>query len=195
MSPMDEQGWDDDVAEPTKALVGTLAVLTRGWAKGVALVAALCLLGVVASSCLLLSKFASVGSIDVVTGLSWTPAALRALLLLLIAGFCCVPVSVARAPAAVSSACGELNEKLNAIRLKEMSFKSGRGEKRMLLLNLQELERAISNVNRGQGLGFELLGVVLDDAKLSRAVAMGWSVLFFLAPFVLATYQGQLETQ
>ena len=79
-----------------------------------------------------------------------------------------LPLSLLAAPAALSTACDDLKEKLNAVRISDLSPEI---DARLIIL-----ERAMANVNHGQGVGFNVLGIVIDKKMLTlMAVKLGAS--------------------
>ena len=69
------------------------------------------------------------------------------------------PLSLLAAPAALSTACDDLKEKLNAVRISDLSPEI---DARLIIL-----ERAMANVNHGQGVGFDVKGIVVDKKMLT----------------------------
>jgi hypothetical protein len=68
------------------------------------------------------------------------------------------PLMVLTAPAGVSTACDDLKERLNQVRINDLN--------RSTHERLAILESAMANVNHGQGVGFSVFGYVIDKNML-----------------------------
>ena len=175
---MTDERWDIEVAKPCKALVNTLAILTEGWAKGVVLIANFCLVGAVCCVCTLLSPLAN--TLGARTDLSWVPAVVRGIIVVVIALLIYIPLAVAGGPAAIGTACDNLTDKLNSIRLNKPTEKND--------IKVGITERALGNTNHGQGLGFKVLGVVLDKAMMARIAVQLGAAAWVALPFIISSY-------
>ena len=86
------------------------------------------------------------------------------------------------APAALSTACDDLKEKLNAVRISELSPEI---DARLIIL-----ERAMDNVNHGQGVGFNVLAFVIDK-KMLAVMALQVGTLGFAGLTALLAYHAR----
>ena len=82
------------------------------------------------------------------------------------------------APASTSSAAGGLIDKLNAIRLNDLTIEA---DTRVGLL-----EWALERCNRGQGIGFCVGGVVVDTATLRKLMAQIYGLMLVVLPFAIS---------
>ena len=89
-----------------------------------------------------------------------------------------IPLLLATAPSTVSTCCADLLEALNDLRAE------GELEK---LPRILELELFLKNKNRGQGLGFVVLGVVLDKRMLAKLLLGSFTVALPLAAFLTSS--------
>ena len=74
-----------------------------------------------------------------------------------------VPFMVALAPANVSSSCDDLLDQLNDLGLLGDEQHKNR---------VDSLYRSMKNLSRGQGLGFKVMGTVVDKRLLVRIVSL-----------------------
>eukprot|EP01043_Picozoa_sp_COSAG02_P039850 COSAG02_NODE_3177_length_7225_cov_253.074797_6_plen_97_part_00 len=91
---------------------------------------------------------------------------------------------MALGPAKVSTACDHLKESLNSIRLANP-----------LSIEIDErvsiLEKCLTNVNRGQGIGFKVFDFVIDIKVLTKIALQIFSAGSFVAPIVLGMSRGE----
>ena len=78
------------------------------------------------------------------------------------------PLVLLAAPAALSTKCDDLKEKLNAVRISDLTPEI---DARLIIL-----ERAMANVNHGQGVGFDVKGIVVDKKMLMLMAAKLYAV-------------------
>ena len=115
--------WEVAVVAPVRELIDDLRLLTLGWAKGLVALTVLGLTGAGASVCLALSP--SLGP-WVAARADWLSAsaaehALRFGFWALAIFFMIFPLVTLYAPAALSTACDDFKEKLNAVRISDLS--------------------------------------------------------------------------
>jgi hypothetical protein len=91
-----------------------------------------------------------------------------------------MPLFIAGAPAQVSTSFDEFREQLNRVRLEDLSEATD--------IRVRLLERALMNVNRGQGVGVTVLGTVIDKRRLTQLAGGMGAVVATVAP-VLYSYQ------
>eukprot|EP01045_Picozoa_sp_COSAG04_P005333 COSAG04_NODE_246_length_18912_cov_7.669537_11_plen_553_part_00 len=150
--------WEETVVEPVRGLIRDLETLSDGWAKGAVANMLFNAGNVCAWFCLALSPSLGPWAVEQ-TGVEWVDT--------LITGYCAFmvvlnlinPLVLLGAPAALSTACDDLKEKLNAVRISDLSPEI---DARLIIL-----ERAMANVNHGQGVGFDVKGIVIDNKMLT----------------------------
>jgi hypothetical protein len=81
-------------------------------------------------------------------------------------------------PASVSSACDDLKEKLNSVRISDLSKEI---DSRIIIL-----ERAMSNVNHGQEIGFKMGGTVIDKKMMKLLATKLVAILTATLPVIIA---------
>ena len=82
-------------------------------------------------------------------------------------------------PASVSSACDDLKEKLNSVRISDLSKEI---DSRIIIL-----ERAMSNViNHGQVIGFKMGGTVIDKKMMKLLATKLVAILTATLPVIIA---------
>ena len=112
--------WEETVVEPVRGLIRDLETLSDGWAKGavvmmLALAAALCIF-----VCLALSPTLGPWAVEQ-TGVAWLGGFLTGVFALFAVANLINPLWLLAAPAALSTACDDLKEKLNAVRISDLS--------------------------------------------------------------------------
>ena len=113
-----------------------------------------------------------------------TAAAGCCLLQFFIFFFLLIPFILASGPAKVSTACDDLKESLNTIRLANPL--SVEVDERVSIL-----EKSLTNINRGQGIAFKVFDFVIDIKVLTK-IALGMSgTVSFLAPIMLGLSRGE----
>eukprot|EP01052_Picozoa_sp_SAG31_P042704 SAG31_NODE_6865_length_1866_cov_1.503679_1_plen_353_part_00 len=108
--------------------------------------------------------------------------AIRAVAAFLLCGMCVLTFLTILGPAEVSSECDELKERLNKMRITTFNLAD---HERLLIL-----ETAFEKSNRGQGIGFCVLGVVVDKPVLYAYTNKLIGVVTFVAP-ILATWSAE----
>jgi hypothetical protein len=86
-----------------------------------------------------------------------------------------VPMMVAYAPASVSSSCDDMLDQLN-----DISFLGDVEHKE----RCTRLRHSLTHLNRGQGLGFRVMGTVIDTRYLAKIVGViigGGSTMYSFA--------------
>eukprot|EP01048_Picozoa_sp_COSAG05_P025190 COSAG05_NODE_6292_length_985_cov_1.339729_1_plen_288_part_10 len=166
--------WESAVYAPSVALAdGTMRALSIGWGRAVVSYCVLCLLGDIAVFSLMLSPLALNNS-----SASWWPLALRSGCGIGILVFTLLPVFVASGPAHVSSQCDELMDSLNQLRLRLRTVAADS--------QISVLEKALRNLNKGQGLGFLVARTVIDKGKLNRFAKGVAGLVVTVGPIMLA---------
>ena len=166
--------WESDVYAPSVALAdGTMRTLSNGWGRAVVSYCVMCLLGEIALFSLMLSPLALNGS-----SASWWPLVLRSGCGGGILMFARLPVFVASGPAHVSSQCDELMNSLNQLRLRLRTVAADS--------QISVLEKALRNLNQGQGLGFLVVRTVIDKGKLNRFARGVAGLVVTVGPIMLA---------
>jgi hypothetical protein len=154
--PSDEPKWLGTVARPALALEATYRELSAGWGAGFqALTLAFWLFA--------LSMFAAAldpvwaAATDANSGVDGLH---RTVALIVAALFAFLPLLLLLDIAATSSTCDALTTVLNRVRIKHMETGP--------FPRIADLETALCKLNRGQGLGLVLGGVVVDRRTLGR---------------------------
>jgi hypothetical protein len=179
-SAPDWEKWEADVVEPIRGLVSTMQILTDGWGRGMAAIsfAGTCML--LAQTCILLSPMT-----DTLDHFGEnTPLYVRISNVIFITLFGAIPFILARQPAQVSTSCEDLLESLNAIRLANPL--SVEVDERVTIL-----EKCLTNVNRGQGIGFKVFDIVISRKVLTRVFLQIFASITFLAPIMLSLSRGE----
>jgi hypothetical protein len=186
-----DENWDRDVAKPTIQLAKTtMHHLTAGWGRGVGMF-------VLFLWTMAFNRFAEFlyetyeiqqrGLIDderadAFLNLFVRKALMGGILLL-------TPLVVAVELATVSSLCDTLAARINEFGL---DWKSTT-EANEISRKTRPLLETLHQLNHGQGLGFQVFGVVVDRKMLTRLVASVSSIFFTVVPIVMAM-QPQLES-
>eukprot|EP01043_Picozoa_sp_COSAG02_P054110 COSAG02_NODE_6075_length_3821_cov_16.445401_2_plen_461_part_00 len=155
---MSLEDWETTVAQPVRALIrDDLDHLSRGWARGALLSTLLSVAQLCSFVCLALSsklgpwavEHSGVARADIAIAIVFAFATISAVVM---------PLLLLAAPAGVSTSCDDLKEKLNEVRINDLSPEV---DNRLIIL-----ERAMANVNHGQGVGFKVFGIVVDKQML-----------------------------
>ena len=93
--------------------------------------------------------------------------------------FSTIPVQLATGPATVSTSRDDLKESLNDIRLANPL--SVEVDERVSIL-----ERCLTNVNRGQGIGFKVFDIVITRKMLTKIFLQIFGSVTFLATIILS---------
>lgn len=167
---MDKEQWVAEILDPCRELIHTLNLLSDGWARGTLAYVAYTIAMGFAMVCVQLTP--------------WTrdhdnELAIRAVAAFLLCGFCAMLFLTILGPATVSSECDDLKERLNRMRITNFDVET---HERLLIL-----ETAMEKSNHGQGIGFCVLGVVIDKPVLYAYTNKFFGVVTFIAP-ILATW-------
>ena len=127
--------------EPCKRLIVALNVLNDEWAGGVALFGAFCMICVIAFFCILASDISQYVAVH--SGVAWLSVALQMVWVAQLVVWLLMPFIVAGIPASLTNDCIALMEMLNDIRIHDMTLETD--------AKIVILERALGNVNGGQG--------------------------------------------
>ena len=168
---MSDAEWDAQVAKPCKQLVADLKLMSDRLGAGLVLWTAFALVISMHGVCWVMSPFGS-------TLQESLRLAMRIFFCFFAIAFGNLPFVLMSAPASTSSAAGGLIDKLNAIRLNDLTIAA---DTRVGLL-----ERALERCNRGQGIGFCVGGVVVDTATLRKLMAQIYGLLLVVLPFVIS---------
>ena len=149
----DETLWTEGVARPTIALAtDTMRSLSAGWGTGTAF--AFLLPWVIAFTNFLTMVH------QIVTKTDYADHARHGLVVFVMA---CFPLLLARDVAAVSSLCDTLLARINNLRLRWRSSSDAEA----VHARTYPLQCTLRELNHGQGLGFVLLGKVMDTRTLN----------------------------
>ena len=168
---MSDAEWDAQVAKPCKQLVADLKLMSDRLGAGLMLWTVFALAISMHCVCWVMSPFGS-------TLQESLRLAMRIFFCFFAIAFGNLPFVLMSAPASTSSAAGGLIDKLNAIRLNDLTIAA---DTRVGLL-----ERALERCNRGQGIGFCVGGVVVDTATLRKLMAQIYGLLLVVLPFVIS---------
>ena len=164
-------------------LVEMMQIVTDGWGRGMAATSFAAVTMILAQVCFSLSPMTD--RLD-----HWgedTPTYIRLQSAFFITGFTIIPFLIALGPAKVSTACDDLKESLNSIRLANP-----------LSIEIDErvsiLEKCLTNVNRGQGIGFKVFDFVVDVKTLTKIALQLFSGVSFIAPILLGMSRGEEVT-
>ena len=157
-----EEQWEVSVVEPVRELIRDQARLSDGWATGAVAMHVLSAFYTCAFICFALSPTLGPWAVEQ-SGLAWAGTALTGFCVAMAVGGLITPLQILAAPAALSTACDDLKEKLNEVRISDLSPDI---DARLIIL-----ERAMANVNHGQGVGFNVLGIVIDKKMLTLMAA------------------------
>ena len=171
--------WEETVVEPVRGLIRDLETLSEGWGKGAVAIVLINAGSVGVMVCIALSPTLGPWAVEQ-TGVAWAGTFLT--------GFCAVfavanlffPLSLLAAPADLSTACDDMKDKLNAVRISDLSPEI---DARLIIL-----ERAMANVNNGQGVGFAVHGIVIDN-KMLEVMALQVGTLGFAGLTALLAYE------
>eukprot|EP01048_Picozoa_sp_COSAG05_P020282 COSAG05_NODE_3406_length_2084_cov_1.447859_1_plen_442_part_00 len=97
-----------------------------------------------------------------------------------------MPFALASTISTTSDKCDTLRDLINKKRGNELSLGSISSD---TALQLAELEKYLQNLNRGQGLGFVMFGIVIDKAMMNRIFFALVSFLVTVVPIILALHQ------
>jgi hypothetical protein len=165
--PEDEEAWETHVVWPTLALCnGAIAHLSRGWGRGLLLAYVGCWSVTFAMFVLLIGLASFPGMMSKEGMLYMLPIGLLSML------FLYLPKAMSVGVAGVSTACDQLFASVNERRIEDLRRDQ----------TLQALERALGNLNNGQGLGFTVAGVVLDIRRLTRLFVSVFGLFFTAIP-------------
>ena len=171
--------WEEEVVRPLQELMECMDTLTEGYAPVVETFSCVMApLMVFASVCLFLSPMTQ--TLDYAgpnTG-RWVQGFFAVFAVLFTWG----PLVLAGGVADVSTACDDLKEGLNRVRVLTMDPEVHN--------RVSILETAMANCNHGQGVGFKVRNIVLDKKMLAKIALQIQSVVVFLAPIILS-YRGE----
>ena len=171
--------WEEEVVRPLQELMECMDTLTEGYAPVVETFSCVMApLMVFASVCLFLSPMTQ--TLDYAgpnTG-RWVQGFFAVFAVLFTWG----PLVLAGGVADVSTACDDLKEGLNRVRVLTMDPEVHN--------RVSILEPAMANCNHGQGVGFKVRNIVLDKKMLAKIALQIQSVVVFLAPIILS-YRGE----
>ena len=163
---MSDDQWGSSVTAPCRAMIREMQALTEGWARGVLVLWGMNFWTIVACVCMALSPVVAEALTELGErlGATWLLVAARVFSFALAGLFVFVALLIGSGPAEVSTQADELKERLNDVRVSDFSREADE--------KVAIIERALSNANHGQGVGFQVLGTVIDKRKLQQ-IAMG----------------------
>ena len=97
-----------------------------------------------------------------------------------------MPFALASTVSTTSDKCDTLRDLINNKRGDDLSLGSISID---TAIQLGELERYLQNLNRGQGLGFVMFGIVIDKGMMNRIFSALMSFLVTVVPIILALHQ------
>ena len=111
--------------------------------------------------------------------------------LVLLGFFAFLPFGLAATLSQASDRCDELRDAINTKRGDDLGKDTDAAAMQLSELELRRLEMYLDNLNRGQGLGFLVFGIVIDKGMLNTIFTALVSVLFTLVPIILSLHDGQ----
>ena len=173
--------WERTVVEPCRQMIGEMRLLSEGWGRAVVLGWAGQLANAGGNLCVALSPCVAelLGKLGEHIGAPWLVYALQGMLIF--RAVVLTPhaaLAIAAAPAEVSTAADTLKEKLNGIRISDFSRET---DDKIVIL-----ERALANGNNGQGVGFCVMGTVIDKKMLNHIALKLYGLITAAVPLVLA---------
>jgi hypothetical protein len=159
---MSDDQWGSTVTAPCRAMIRDMQALTEGWARGVLVTWGVGFWTVVPLVCLALSPVLAEALTELGErlGATWLLVALRVLFFVSAGFFVFAALLIAGGPAEVSTQADDLKERLNDVRVSDFSREADE--------KVAIIERALSNANHGQGVGFQVVGTVIDQRKLQQ---------------------------
>lgn len=192
-----DEGWKERVLDPTQRVAtDIIPALSRGWSKVQGTAIVLCVL--VSAACLSLSMSPAFWTAinrqlveDDNNGkrvwyATWIVIGVRIVLYMFV-GICAVlSLGSAAGPAAVTTKCQRFGMRLNDIRMSTLTEETDQ--------RLRILERALSKLNRGQGMGY-LIGMTVISTETLKAIARGMIAVASVGiPFVLQLEVKQMNS-
>ncbi len=160
-TPASVSRWEREVAEPCRSLMADLELLNEGYAGGVIAWAGF-MLGL--SIAMISLAFAPSLDVMLMRVRPWLPVLVKTICLFFGLVFCpAMSLVIASVPAYVSTQCRDLRDALNKARASDFSQTK---HDRIVII-----ETALANANHGQGLGFTIMGTVVDKSLLSQLAA------------------------
>lgn len=159
---MSKTQFEEDVLELVRGLIRDLELMSDGWAHGVVILTLLGFIGCGAWICCILSPALGPWVVEQ-SGVEWASTAVIVFFACVAALNLSLPLRILRLPAALSTECDDLREKLNSVRINNFS--------EPIDARLIVVERAMKNVNHGQGVGFNVAGFVINKKMLALAGA------------------------
>ena len=184
-SAITEEEWERSVSAPARRLVSVLRTLSEAYGKGVLLTTCM--------GCLFFLQLLNVWSPTTQrniarAGVPWLGIAIAfcmtSFVSIMIPNFMYDNLS---GPAEISTMCDRLNEALSTLRVEDPSAETDE--------RVTRLKRALQGVNNGNGIGFVLLGTVVNKRMLNQiASAVVGVVLFVLPLFITLPVELDMET-
>ena len=172
---MTDAEWDAEVAQPCKKLVDDMEILSEHFGPIAICSCAFPLFGIPTVNCLSQSPF---GSTLPDRGLGTYSSTIFYVFMCVMLTICVYfPYNVISGPAGVSTEADHMLMKLNAIRMHDLSHDV---HQRVYIL-----ETALNNINNMQGVGFEMLGIVVNRRLLRKVVVQMWAAGAFMLPILL----------
>eukprot|EP01052_Picozoa_sp_SAG31_P010179 SAG31_NODE_548_length_14222_cov_10.926574_17_plen_275_part_00 len=166
-----------DVARPAIAIHGALGLLSSAWARGVKAATLSLWVHALAIFCRAIDSKRNVAEGEAAIHIGWFFG-------LMLPVYVFMPLLIMRDVAATGSRCDKLMQTLN-----EIGIEHGTSNH----LTVDWLECRLARLNAGQGLGFRVGGVVVDNRALLRLAGVLSGGLSFVLTFVLAAAEAVEE--
>lgn len=176
---VESAGWESVVVPQVLKLINTtLPVLSEGWGDGLIAIWLGCWVQGIGVFCLFLQTYATRLSV-----------AHHVFGMIGVVAYSLGPLLIAHDVASASSACDSILTSLNDKRKASLLDSSVTTEGK-----LQQLERAICLENRGAGIGFVVVGRVVDRSSLTTVLASMSALLGTIIPIFLALQPHRLSS-
>jgi hypothetical protein len=174
-----DEAWNTKVVDPVLRLVKSLRLISGAWGHVIAF--SMVQLGAILPfvvcnvwSSLVQQHLAAFGAEKglpwLAPAVSWGFTAMSAMLPFML-------YNVVLGPASISTACDELKAALNQARLDGLTAENS--------ARIELLERALDRENNGSGIGFTILGFVVNKRMLNQIASGVIGVVLFVLPLVI----------
>ena len=170
----DSAEWERDMVEPIRELIVDLATLSKGWARGAVELTLVSAMLVGALVCCALSPTVRPWAQEQ-SGNDWVGTAFSLACVLAAVVISTLPLMLLVAPAAISTKCDDVKEELNTVRVNGLQHKEFKEIDRRIIM----LERAMENVNHGQGIIFNSFGCTFTCSEVRLVVHRSWVCCVF----------------
>jgi hypothetical protein len=180
-----EEEWERSVSAPARRLVSVLRTLSEAYGKGVLLTTCM---GCLFFLTLLLVWSPTTQRNIARAGVPWLGTAIATCMTsgisLMIPQFMYANIS---GPAEISTMCDRLDEALSTLRVEDPSAETDE--------RVTKLKRALEGVNNGNGIGFVLLGTIVNKRMLNQIASAVVGVVVFVLPlFITLPVELDMET-